>query len=166
MGPMIAAVDAAGALTRLDFLSGPGTPDQRFERAARRLGVDRDDPAIAATIRAIDEYFAGRRRRFDLPLAPEGSPFQHEVWAALRRIPYGATTSYGVLAERLGRPGSARAVGRANATNPIAIIVPCHRVIGASGHLTGYAGGLPIKQALLRLEGALPGGEQLGFQGL
>jgi methylated-DNA-[protein]-cysteine S-methyltransferase len=124
---------------------------------AARTPVDpawrRDDPAFAEAARQLAEYFAGDRRAFDLPLAPAGTPFQRQVWAALTTLPYGATTSYAGLAERLGRPGSARAVGAANGANPLAIVVPCHRVVGADGTLTGYAGGLAAKRALLALEG-------------
>lgn len=113
----------------------------------------RDDAALRDAVEQLTAYFDGRRRDFDdLPLAPVGTAFQHEVWAALRRIPYGETTSYGQLAAELGRPGAARAVGLANGRNPIAIVVPCHRVIGADGTLTGYAGGLERKRSLLALE--------------
>ena len=98
----------------------------------------------------------GRRKVFDLPLAPEGTPFQQEVWALLRTIPYGSTLSYGQVAAALGRPRAARAVGLANNRNPIPIIIPCHRVVGSGGQLTGYAGGLGRKRFLLELEGALP----------
>lgn len=105
--------------------------------------------------RQLDEYFAGRRQRFALALAPRGTAFQQQVWQALQAIPYGTTCSYAELARRIGRPTSVRAVGTANGANPIAIIVPCHRVIGSNGSLTGFAGGLPRKAALLRLEGAL-----------
>ncbi len=102
--------------------------------------------------RQLEEYFSGSRRSFDLPLRPKGSPFQLEVWAGLREIPYGETSSYGELARRIGRPGSARAVGSANARNPLSIVVPCHRVIGADGGLTGYAGGIDTKTWLLEHE--------------
>ena len=102
--------------------------------------------------RQVEEYFEGLRERFDLPLETRGTPFQQRVWEELCRIPYGSTTSYGELARRLGSDGASRAVGLANARNPIAILIPCHRVIGASGSLTGYAGGLPIKEALLDFE--------------
>jgi methylated-DNA-[protein]-cysteine S-methyltransferase len=102
-------------------------------------------------------YFAGRRREFDIPLSMAGSPFQRRVWEALRQIPYGETVSYGELARRIGVPSSARAVGTANRLNPVCVIVPCHRVIGADGTLTGYAGGLDRKRLLLDLEaGVLP----------
>jgi methylated-DNA-[protein]-cysteine S-methyltransferase len=113
---------------------------------------------VKAVLRAAAEqlaaYFAGELREFTLPLRPAGTPFQMAVWRALKRVPYGETVSYGELARRLGRPGAARAVGRANALNPLPVIVPCHRVIGADGALTGYAGGLCIKRALLDLEAA------------
>ena len=102
--------------------------------------------------RQLDEYFAGRRRQFDLPLAPSGSPFQLAVWEELRRIPWGTRVTYGELAARLGKPRSARAVGAAVGRNPISIVVPCHRVLGAGGRLTGYAGGLERKRILLDLE--------------
>jgi methylated-DNA-[protein]-cysteine S-methyltransferase len=105
----------------------------------------------------LASYFAGRRREFDLPLNMAGSPFQRRVWDALRKIPYGETVSYGELARRLRVPASPRAVGVANANNPICVIVPCHRVIGADGSLTGFAGGLERKRLLLDLEaGVLP----------
>ncbi len=102
--------------------------------------------------RQLLEYFDGARRDFDLPLAPAGTPFQHRVWDELRRIPYGETISYGELARRIGRPTASRAVGAANGRNPLAIVVPCHRVIGADGTLTGYGGGLPVKETLLAHE--------------
>jgi methylated-DNA-[protein]-cysteine S-methyltransferase len=117
----------------------------------------RDDAAFPEARRQLDEYFAGSRQAFDLVLAPVGTPFQLEVWAALREIPYGGTWSYKQLADRVGRPSASRAVGLANGRNPISVIVPCHRVIGASGQLTGYGGGLARKRWLLDLEaGALP----------
>ena len=100
----------------------------------------------------LGEYFAGERTGFDLPLDPAGTPFQRAVWEALVEIPYGETVSYGELARQVGRPGASRAVGLANGRNPISIVVPCHRVIGASGSLTGYGGGLDRKRFLLELE--------------
>jgi methylated-DNA-[protein]-cysteine S-methyltransferase len=102
--------------------------------------------------REIEEYFAGQRRTFTVRLAAAGTPFQQAVWSALRKIPFGQTASYGDIAVALGRPGAARAVGRANGTNPICVIVPCHRVIGADGSLTGFAFGEKIKRQLLELE--------------
>lgn len=112
----------------------------------------RDDDAFTAVERELDEYFAGSRQQFDLRLAPTGTPFQLAVWAQLRRIPCGGTITYGELAQRVGRPGAARAVGAAVGRNPISIIVPCHRVVGADGTLTGFAGGLDRKRALLAIE--------------
>jgi methylated-DNA-[protein]-cysteine S-methyltransferase len=113
----------------------------------------RRDPAAFRDVAAqLGQYFARERTAFDLPLAMDGTDFQRRVWSALREIPYGQTTSYGALADRLGQPGAARAVGLANGRNPIAVIVPCHRVIGADGSLTGFGGGLPRKRKLLELE--------------
>jgi methylated-DNA-[protein]-cysteine S-methyltransferase len=105
----------------------------------------------------LDEYFAGRRTTFDLPLAPHGTAFQRVVWDALLAIPFGKTQSYGGLAAAIGRPSASRAVGAANGHNPISIVIPCHRVIGADGSLTGYGGGMACKEWLLSHEGALPG---------
>lgn len=113
------------------------------------------NPVLEATARQLREYFAGDRRTFDLPLAPIGTDFQRRVWDALCAIPYGETCSYGALAQAIGNPKAARAVGMANNRNPISIIIPCHRVIGANGALVGYGSGLPIKETLLRLEGVL-----------
>ncbi|HSC47403.1 MAG TPA: methylated-DNA--[protein]-cysteine S-methyltransferase [Gammaproteobacteria bacterium] len=110
--------------------------------------------------RQLKAYFDGRLKTFDLPLAPQGTEFQMQVWRALQTIPYGRTWSYGEIARRLGRPEASRAVGAANGQNPIPVIIPCHRVIGADGSLTGFGGGLPIKRRLLTLEGALPPAEQ------
>lgn len=111
-----------------------------------------DPEPFADAKRQLEAYFAGELREFDLPLAPRGSAWQLRVWAALTTIPYGQTASYGQLAQELGRPTASRAVGMANGRNPISIIVPCHRVIGADGSLTGYAGGLKRKEFLLGLE--------------
>jgi methylated-DNA-[protein]-cysteine S-methyltransferase len=115
-------------------------------------GWARDDGALREPRRQLEEYFAGKRAAFDLPLAMHGTPFQMRVWSALRGIPFGATASYGEIARRIGSPGASRAVGGANHRNPIAIIVPCHRVIGANGSLTGYGGGEARKRKLLALE--------------
>ncbi|MGA9368071.1 MAG: methylated-DNA--[protein]-cysteine S-methyltransferase [Steroidobacteraceae bacterium] len=113
-------------------------------------------------IAQLGEYFAGQRRRFELPLAPRGTEFQRRVWRALTEIPYGKTISYGELARGIDKPNASRAVGLANGANPLPIIVPCHRVIGADGSLTGFGGGLPIKRTLLALGGA--GAEESGPQ--
>lgn len=107
---------------------------------------------IAQTLRELDEYFAGKRRHFEVPLAPHGTSFQRAVWKGIASVPYGETITYGELARRAGAPGNARAAGAATGQNPIGVIVPCHRIIGANGSLTGYAGGLDKKRALLALE--------------
>ncbi|HEV3473721.1 MAG TPA: methylated-DNA--[protein]-cysteine S-methyltransferase [Actinomycetota bacterium] len=123
----------------------------------RRATDGRKDPKrFADLISQLDRYWARELRDFEVELRPTGTPFQLRVWEALRSIPYGTTVSYGEIARRIESPRAVRAVGRANGSNPIAIVVPCHRVIGANGTLTGYGGGLPRKTALLRLEGALP----------
>ncbi len=125
-----------------------------------RSGWLRDDARFAAARSQLEEYFAGRRTVFDLPLdlaGTGGTAFQRRVWAALGDIPYGATISYGELARRIGQPAAVRAVGLANGRNPLSIIVPCHRVVGASGALTGYGGGMTRKRALLDLEARTSG---------
>jgi methylated-DNA-[protein]-cysteine S-methyltransferase len=129
--------------------------------SARVLGLEAGltpSPAIFAEVAAqLEEYFGGDRKEFTVPLAPTGTPFQLAVWTQLTKIPYGSTVSYGGIARALGkRPVASRAVGLANGANPISIIVPCHRVIGSDGSLTGYGGGLDRKELLLRLEGAAP----------
>lgn len=127
-----------------------------FGRGRRASGPDPAWVASADPFRDVatqlTEYFAGRRTRFDVRVEPRGTPFQRTVWRALQDIPYGETTSYGELARRIGDVKAVRAVGLANGANPIAIIIPCHRVIGANGALTGFGGGLPAKRALLDLE--------------
>ena len=137
-------------MTHLQLAGSPKLPQpggQPSDAALRQLERARD---------ALEEYFAGARKRFDdLTLAPSGSPFQQLVWNALLEIPFGQTESYGGLARRIGRPGAARAVGLANHENPIGIVIPCHRVIGSDGSLTGYAGGLNRKRWLLAHEGSL-----------
>jgi methylated-DNA-[protein]-cysteine S-methyltransferase len=122
----------------------PTSPEPDWSASARG--------AIAEAARQLQEYFAGRRVEFDLLLAPEGTEFQRTVWRRLQEIPYGETISYGELAKRVGNPKASRAVGAANGSNPIPIVIPCHRVIGASGKLTGFGGGLPTKEHLLALE--------------
>ena len=124
---------------------------QRHRPTDAIFGAPAPEP-FAAAVEQLAEYFAGQRLDFDLPLAFRGTPFQQRVWSALREIPYGETESYGELANRIGSPGASRAVGLANGRNPIGIIVPCHRVIGASGSLTGYGGGIERKRALLDME--------------
>lgn len=144
VGPLLLAGDDAG-LRRLEFVKGraPVRPDPAWRE---------DAASLHDAIRQIRAYFAGKLEKFDLPLAPEGTPFQRAVWELLCEIPYGETISYGELARRIGNPKASRAVGLANGANPIAIVIPCHRVIGSNGKLTGYGGGLPIKEKLLALE--------------
>ena len=113
-----------------------------------------ETPLFLQAQRELEEYFAGRRSSFSVPLSMHGTPFQMAVWEALRTIPYGETRSYATLAVQIGRPRACRAVGMANHVNPLPIFVPCHRVVGADGRLTGYAGGLDVKKYLLKLEGA------------
>lgn len=125
--------------------------DHRHAPSPESFG-DRDDDAFTDAAAQLAEYFAGTRTTFDLPLDPRGNDFQKRVWAKLRAIPYGETRSYGELARELGDPNLSRAVGTANGRNPISIIVPCHRVVGSDGSLTGYAGGLDRKRFLLALE--------------
>jgi methylated-DNA-[protein]-cysteine S-methyltransferase len=128
-----------------------GLPDARHPRAVAPEWR-RDQTALAEARRQFEAYFGGERIDFDLPLAPAGSAFQRRVWIALCDIPYASTISYAELARRIGNPKASRAVGLANGANPLAIVVPCHRVIGADGSLTGYGGGLPAKRFLLDLE--------------
>lgn len=150
------AVMKAGALVRLGLYDRP----EDAERAARRLGATAvpDEPLFAELRRQFAGYVAGTCRRFDLPLALEGTEFQMRVWDALLQIPWGETRSYGDIARAVGDPAGARAVGAANHENPIIVIVPCHRVIGADGSLVGYDGGLPRKRRLLEIEGVLTPG--------
>lgn len=156
IGELLLVTDADGALRALDFAD--------FEARMQRLLVRHygsvvltDDVAPAALTEALARYFAGDLAALDaVVVATGGSAFQISVWAALRAIPAGSTTSYGVLAARLGNPGASRAVGLANGSNPVGIVVPCHRVIGAGGVLGGYAGGIERKRWLLMHEGGLP----------
>jgi len=137
IGTLWLSRDAHG-LSRVHF-GGPG-------------GAHSDDPLLADAEDQLHAYFAGALRRFELPLSPQGTAFQRSVWSAVETIPYGSTTTYSALAATLGRPSACRAVGAANGRNPLPIVVPCHRVLGAGGGLTGYGGGLERKRALLDLE--------------
>ena len=167
IGAVTIGADASGRLTELRVIAGTDGLADGADGADDAAAFD--DPAVVVegadgTPRAtavlervaaqLDEYFAGARRVFSVPVAPQGTAFQHEVWDAVAAIPYGTTASYGRLAARIGRPRAARAVGHANGQNPVALVIPCHRVLGASGALTGYGGGLEAKRFLLRLEGA------------
>jgi methylated-DNA-[protein]-cysteine S-methyltransferase len=138
------------ALSRIRLPEEDWTADPEDERRA-------DPRPFAATIEQLDAYFGGRSDGFDLPLAPRGTAFQKRVWDLLQEIPRGETISYAELARRTGNPAACRAVGAANGRNPLPIVIPCHRVVGSDGRLTGYAGGLAAKQALLELEGAATG---------
>lgn len=146
LGPLLLAGGPAG-LEAVNFQrsSHPHTPEPDWLR---------DDAAFDAARRQLDDYFAGTRTEFDLPLHPQGTAFQRKVWTALRGIPYGTTITYGELARRVGQPSAARAVGAANGRNPLPIVIPCHRVIGSNGQLTGFYGGLHLKEGLLSLERA------------
>lgn len=138
----IGITEKDGSITNVDFI-----------RSELPEGTQAcETPLLKEAARQLKNYFAGELKKFSLPLAPEGTPFMKQVWAALCEIPYGKTASYRDIAEKIGRPKAARAVGLANNRNPIPIIIPCHRVIGADGSLVGYGGGLDIKKRLLELE--------------
>lgn len=141
VGPLTLSA-AADALTSLTF-------------GDTRISGGIPCPLLAQAARELEEYFAGERKTFTVPLSPAGTDFQRKVWAALRDIPYGETASYGDIAAKIGKPGGAVAVGQANSRNPIPILIPCHRVIGANGKLVGYTGGMHIKETLLTIEGVL-----------
>jgi methylated-DNA-[protein]-cysteine S-methyltransferase len=144
LGPLLLVANEAG-LRRIDFVNGRhrATADPSWTENAKPL---------KETVRQLNAYFAGKLEQFELPLAPQGTGFQLEVWRRLCEIPFGETVTYGEVAKRIGNPKASRAVGLANGSNPIPIIIPCHRVIGSNGRLTGYGGGLPIKEKLLALE--------------
>jgi methylated-DNA-[protein]-cysteine S-methyltransferase len=148
-GNFAAWVDGEGRLLRF-HLRAKGAEKVDAE-------AERDEERLADVQRQVAEYDNGKRRDFDFELAPEGPEFHKQVWKALLEIPYGETVSYGAIARRVGQPNSARAVGVANGANPIALVIPCHRVIGSDGSLTGYGGGLPLKRALLEHEAQIVG---------
>ena len=157
VGRLLAALDAEGRIRRIAFVRD--TPAAAVAHGVARTEGETvvwEPEAGESLARELTEYFDGGRRTFDLPVDPRGTDFDLRVWDALREIPYGQTMSYGDVAARLGEPGAARAVGRACALNPVPILIPCHRLVGAGGRLTGYAGGLDAKRHLLGLEGALP----------
>jgi len=161
-GPLAFAVDDTGALLRLTFLDGryERTIEQELGREGFRVARDRDRTARAQA--ELLEYCAGVRRTFDVPLVFGGSAWQNAVWRALIRIPFGETRTYGEVATMIGRPAAARAVGRANATNRLPLVAPCHRVLGADGALTGFAGGVHLKTRLLAHEARIRGGAPHG----
>lgn len=144
IGPLLLASDSDG-LQQILFSTHdrPSRPDPAWREDASKL---------CEVVRQLKAYFAGELEKFDLVLSPKGTSFQQKVWSELQRIPYGETISYGELAHRIGNANASRAVGLANGSNPIPIVIPCHRVIGSNGKLTGYGGGLPIKEKLLALE--------------
>jgi methylated-DNA-[protein]-cysteine S-methyltransferase len=154
VGPLFLAASDAG-LHAVEFT------EHRHPVARGDGWCDGAHPVLDATAQQLAGYFAGTRQTFDLPFAARGTPFQRQVWDALTRIPYGRTASYVELARMIGKPSASRAVGAANGRNPLSIVVPCHRVIGASGALTGFGGGLPTKEFLLTLEGAWPRADRL-----
>ena len=149
IGTLVLAGDADGSRLRglrliwLPGGSGKFRPEPNWAKDAK---------PFAETTRQLREYLAGKRDEFDLPLAPDGTAFQQEVWRAVAAIPYGETRSYGEIARQIGKADAVRAVGAANGQNPLPIVIPCHRVIGSDGRLTGYGGGLPLKKRLLELE--------------
>lgn len=151
-GPLAFAVDDEGALIRLHFVESDYGPVLERELEDEGYVVKRDETRTAPVSRELSEYAAGRRTTFDAPLALAGSEWQKAVWRELTRIPFGETRSYGEIADSLGRPGAARAVGRANASNVLPLVVPCHRVISADGTLGGFNGGLHLKTRLLEHE--------------
>ena len=153
-GPFSVAVNATGSAVVATAFGDLTALRSRLKPICHLIS---DKPGLVAAVRTeLEEYFAGKRSRFSVPLAAHGTGFQQRVWAALVAIPFGETRSYGQLAAELSNPGASRAVGRANATNPICLLVPCHRVIGSDGSLTGFAFGETIKRQLLDHEGALP----------
>ena len=149
-GQMLLVADDAG-------LAGVYFDGQKYlPTVASQWRRDAQHATLRQAKRELAEYFAGKRKRFELKLAPAGTPFQRSVWKAISNVEFGQTITYGELAERSGCPGSARAAGAATGRNPIGIVVPCHRIVGANGSLTGYAGGLERKRALLALESGIP----------
>jgi methylated-DNA-[protein]-cysteine S-methyltransferase len=143
-----------GKLCLLDFVEGKtgGTVEDRIRRVLDAELVEQDDEILRETIRQLDEYLEGQRKGFDIPVLMLGTNFQKDVWNAVTKIPYGATSAYSQIARDIGKESAVRAVGNAMAANPISIVVPCHRIIGSGGELVGYGGGLSLKRRLLTLE--------------
>jgi O-6-methylguanine DNA methyltransferase len=150
------SVARGGSLIGLMHYPTRERAEESLHRHWPQAEADPEASPLPETRRQLEEYLAGRRRQFDVPLDFGGTPFQRLCWEALLRIPYGETRTYGEMAREIGRPAAVRAVGHANHDNPIGVIIPCHRVIGANGSLTGYAGGLDMKRELLELEGVVP----------
>lgn len=157
----VVATAADGSLVALSLFASPAAAVAAAPAGAARRPGQAPLPEVR---RQLAEYFAGERRDFVLPLAPSGTAFERGVWRALVAIPYGETRSYAEVAMAIGRPTACRAVGRANGSNPIAVVIPCHRVIGSDGSLTGYGGGLDLKRLLLDLEGAGRGAQAAAAQ--
>jgi methylated-DNA-[protein]-cysteine S-methyltransferase len=147
LGPLLLAADDSG-VREIRFVNGRGflPPDPEWVR-------DENEANLYRLAQQLNAYFRGKLENFTVPSSPQGTEFQRTVWDQLRKIPYGQTISYGELARRIGNPQASRAIGLANGSNPIPIVIPCHRVIGSNGKVTGYGGGLPIKEKLLALEG-------------
>jgi len=144
VGPLLVAGDQK-AIKYISFPTGKTTiqPDSTWVQ---------DGEPLQEAIKQLEDYFEGKQKQITFPIAPEGTPFQQKVWKALQEIPYGKTVSYGAIARKIGNPKASRAVGAANGKNPIPIIIPCHRVVGSTGQLTGFGGGIPTKKILLELE--------------
>jgi len=151
-GPLAFAVNEDGALMRLHFVESNYGPVMEVDLEDEGYAIEADETMTAGVRKELSEYVSGRRKTFDVPLAFAGSVWQKAVWMELTRIPFGETRSYGEIADSLGRPGAARAVGRANASNVLPVVVPCHRVIAADGTLGGFNGGLHLKERLLEHE--------------
>ena len=161
LGWILAAVEDDGALIRLEFV-GPRQIERMIERLQQSgYALNWNAMALGDVVIQVSEYFARKRREFDLKVRLSGTVFQETVWKELTKIPFGETVSYrDYLAIRIGEPGACRAVGRANGANPVSLIIPCHRVIGANQQLRGYGGGVDVKRGLLALEGSLPWPQQ------
>lgn len=161
VGPLTVCCNET-AVTAIRFGDGAGCGDDAPPSLAAASADDAQPKVLAQAVRELQAYFAGELRCFTVPVAPAGTPFQQRVWDALQQIPYGETRSYRAIAEAIGAPRACRAVGLANHCNPIPILIPCHRVVGSDGSLTGYAGGLAVKTELLRLEEAEQSKKGLG----
>jgi len=153
VGPLFVAGDKAGRLVRISFLATHSSESVHGDLAARGFQLAANPAGVAAAAAQLEAYFRGELTEFSLPLQPLGTPFQLAVWRQLQAIPYGTCITYGDLADALGKPGGSRAVGMANNRNPIPIVIPCHRVIGANNRLVGFGGGAEIKYRLLQHEG-------------